>query len=126
MKDTYDDSSIKFYVYIGDLQEKLDFDLVYGANVTETCKQLNCKNFLIECERIIIIGRQEYIERSIFSLFPSEKELTFEDTMKKYIKDNFNKLGSLKKLHSLCFLQRYCMEYKDVKKLYKKMTKENK
>lgn len=45
MKGTYDDSNIKFYAYIGDLKERVDFDLVYGKNVTETCKQLNYKNF---------------------------------------------------------------------------------
>lgn len=96
MKGRSDDSNIKFYVYIGDLKEKVDFDLVYGTNVTETCKQLNCKNFLIESEKIIRINNQEYIQRSIFSLFTNDKNLTFESVMEKYIRDNFRNFSNVK------------------------------
>ena len=47
MKGTYDDSSIKFYAYIGDLQEKVDFDLVYGLNVKEICFNILTKSCLL-------------------------------------------------------------------------------
>ncbi len=121
MKNTYDDKEVKFEVKLifAEHDKLYEMNQIYGVVVPDYC------------EKIKLSGERSYKEKTADSKSSTKQnseffisvteELTVEDEIKKYLLGVLENLKKVRKAHALCFLERYCMDYEEIKL---KLTKE--
>lgn len=108
------------------------FEGVYGANPQNLFQQLELIGVELAVPMLTLIGKRfipssngsNAEERSEFVNIPFEGKATFEDAIRDYLTANYGSFDTVQKLHALCFLQRYCMSYEDVKDIKEGTSKQ--
>lgn len=121
MKNTYDDKEVKFEVefIFREVDQHYEMDQIYGVVVPDYCEKIKLsgertyKEKMADSDHTVKQNSQFYI--------PVTEELTVEDEIKKYLLGVLENLKKVRKAHALCFLERYCMDYEEIKL---KLTKE--
>lgn len=122
MKGTYDDNSIKFYVSIMSRNEEVatfPFEVLYGANAASICTSFTDSSIKLSGRKTIKYEKHVIPQNSVFENINPDLGITFEDSVKEHIMKNYSSFSGLQKVHALAFLERYCMEYDEIKILQK-------
>ncbi len=119
MKGTFDKEEIKFYVKFNKSDSPIEFEAIYGLGPTsiEETLILYAESKNSSTHRI---GDFNYTEFNIPVKAPC---LTYEDAIKCYFDEHYKEFNRLQMTLALCFLQRYCMDYEEVKKEKEKYVK---
>ena len=113
MKGTFDKEQIKFEVIFGRFynnDKKLNFDDVYGLGPENKDDE-----FISLIASVVNQDTNKEISKVIFSRIDTEESLTYEDAIRDYISINYLDFNKLEMNIALCFLERYCMDYEQVK-----------
>ena len=113
MKGTFDKEQIKFEVIFDSSYEnakKLNFDDVYGLGPNNKDDE-----FISLIASVVNQDTNKVISQVIFSTIDTEESLTYEDAIRDYISINYLDFNKLEMNIALCFLERYCMDYEQVK-----------
>lgn len=115
MKGTFDKEQIKFRVTFysptnDDKEWNFDFDDVYGLGPRDREGE-----FISLSATVVKQDKNEVFSHVWFKQIDTEESLTYEDSIRKYISDNYLDFNKLEMNIALCFLERYCMDYEDVK-----------
>lgn len=113
MKGTFDKEQIKFEVIFGRFynnDKKLNFDDVYGLGPENKDDE-----FISLIASVVNQDTNKEISKVNFSRIDTEESLTYEDAIRDYISINYLDFNKLEMNIALCFLERYCMDYEQVK-----------
>ena len=128
MKGTFDDGRIDFKVIFMDNDKtvfNVNFSDLYGLGVHTFLEYYKYNNMALLTE-VNTFSKVAQVQEAFFKdIKPSEDDLTFEDTITNYLTNpiNYENFDDVQKIHALCFLERYSMNYEktnDIKKKYVK------
>ena len=126
MKGTFDKEEIKFSVSFYDPYKKnedfnINFDDIYGLGPSDS------KDSIFSLKADSLAKDTGGVLKSVtFNMIDTDGSLTYEDAVEKYIYDNYLEFNKLEMNVALCFLERYCIDYeevKDVRRDYKNKTR---
>ena len=128
MRGTFDDVRVEFRVSFmqnNNLIHDEEFSALYGLGI-HTYLERNRFDSMNLTSDIPYSPKIAQIQRTVFAnITPAEDDLTFEDTITNYLTNpiNYENFDDVQKIHALCFLERYSMDYEktnDIKKKYVK------
>ncbi len=126
MKGTFDKETIKFSVSFYNPYQKnnyfnISFDEIYGLGPSDSKDSI----FSLKADSLAK-DTVSPLKSVTFNKINTDESLTYEDAVEKYIKDNYLEFNKLEMNVALCFLERYCIDYeevKDVRRNYKNKTR---
>lgn len=125
MKGTFDDDRIQFFCDFIIIMErvqspKIKFEELYGLGIENYLTLNKYDHFALSSKRN---NTHEEYDFGIITF--QYKHLTFEDVIESYLTNpiNYQNFSDVGKIHALSFLERYCMNYEDVKDVKKKYVK---
>lgn len=124
MKGTYDDNSIKFYVSILEKDKVVGtfpFEVLYGANASSICEVFDKSSITLVGKKEIKYDKHVIPQKTNFTNINPHLGITFEDTIKEHLMRNYSNFSGLQKVHALAFLERYTMEYEEIKQKVNKI-----
>ncbi len=113
MKGTFDKEEIKFSVSFYDPYKEnedfnINFDDIYGLGPSDS------KDSIFSLKADSLKKETGDVLKSVtFNKISTDESLTYEDAVEKYIKDNYLEFNKLEMNVALCFLERYCINYKE-------------
>ncbi len=128
MKGTFDDVRVEFRVNFmqnNNSAHDEDFNALYGLGI-HTYFEGNRFDSMTLVSDMAYSPKIAQIQRAVFeNITPDEDDLTFEDTITNYLTNPeiYESFDDVQKIHALCFLERYSMDYEktnDIKKKYVK------
>lgn len=119
MKGTFDKEEIKFYVKFDKSESPIEFEAIYGLGPTSTEETL----ILYAESNNSSTHRISDFNSTEFNIPLKSPCLTYEDAIKYYFERHYEEFNRLQMTLALCFLQRYCMDYEEVKNEKEKYVK---
>ena len=121
MKGTFDDDRIRFFLrfynYYGE-SPKIKFEELYGLGIENYLTLNKYDHFALSSKRN---NTHEEYDFGIITF--QYKHLTFEDVIESYLTNPIQNFSDVGQIHALSFLERYCMNYEDVKDVKKEYVK---